>query len=272
MNFKVKHLENIHSKELLLENKEAITTHYNGLSGIKEMMKNLLTIKNEYYERTQALKNKIKKANDNWTSFNIVAEINCDEVQQDILTHDIEKFKKIESDAIVCNKKIEDIKIQREILEKQIRPYDSIVYAKKYFYFTLCFIILGLVLFFIDKLLGCSIIIIGALGTALYLFINYSNSKLILNRNLETKAGIDNLDIVFSKTSGELENLDENLIQMNNIMDEYRDILKLDARVSAEGIKDYFKIAAFLKDEISEYNLLKKKLDNEFNAICDIFK
>jgi hypothetical protein len=88
--------KNIHSKELLLENKEAITTHYNGLSGIKEMMKNLLTIKNEYYERTQALKNKIRKANDNWTSFNIVAEINCDEVQQDIFSHDIEKFKKIE--------------------------------------------------------------------------------------------------------------------------------------------------------------------------------
>ena len=140
---------------------------------------------------------------------------------------------------------------------------------KKYFYFTLFFIILGLVLFFIDKLLGCSIIIIGAIGTALYLFINYSNSKLILNRNLETKAGIDNLEIVFSKTSEELKNLDENSIEMNNIMDEYRDILKLDGRVSAEGIKDYFKIAAFLKDEISEYNLLKKKLDNEFSAICE---
>ncbi|HEY5589293.1 MAG TPA: hypothetical protein VIK86_10135, partial [Candidatus Paceibacterota bacterium] len=258
-----------HIKELLLENKVSISGFYNGISGIKEMRKNLLVIKNEYFEKTQTLKNKIKKANDNWTNFNMVVEINCDEVQQDILTSNIEKFKKIESETLVCNKKIEDIKVQKEILEKQIRPYDAIVYSEKYFYFTLCFMILGLVLFFIDKLLGCSIIIIGGLGTALYLFINYSNSKLMLNKNLETKAGIDNLEIVFSKICGQLKNLDENSIEMNNTMDEYRDILRLDARVTAESIKDYFKIAAFIKDEISEYNLLKKKLDNEFSTICE---
>ena len=41
--------------------------------------------------------NKIKKANDNWTSFNHVSEINCDEVQQDILLKDIERFRNIEA-------------------------------------------------------------------------------------------------------------------------------------------------------------------------------
>lgn len=254
-----------HIKELLLDNKVEISNFYNGISGIKEMRKNLLTVKKEYFEKTQALMNKIKKANDNWTSFKLVEEINCDEVQQNILRNNIENFRKIESEIIVCNKRNEDFKIQREILEKQITPQDSIVYAKKYFYFTLLFIILGLVLFFINKLLGSSIIIIGAV----YLFVNYSNSKLMLNRNLETKTSINNIEIVFSKTSGKLKKLEDNLIEMNNIMDEYRDILKLDARVSGEGIKEYFKIAAFLKDEISEYNLLKKKLDNEFSVTCE---
>ncbi|MCB2298676.1 AAA family ATPase [Clostridium tagluense] len=257
-----------HIKELLLENKVEISNFYNGISGIKEMRKNLLIIKKEYYEKTQALMNKIKKANNNWSSFNIVEEINCDEVEQDILTSNIENFRKVESEIVICNKKIGDFKIQRETLEKQIRPYDSMFYAKKYFKFTLFTMILGLILFFIDKLLGCSIILVGGIGTAIYLFINYSNSKLMLNRNLETKASIDNIEIVFSKSLGELKNLEENSIEMNNVMDEYRDILKLDARVTAEGIKDYFKIAAFLKDEICEYNLLKKKLDNEFSAIC----
>ncbi|MBU3146307.1 ATP-binding protein [Clostridium sp. CF012] len=253
-------------KELLLESKVEITCFYNGLSGIKEMIKNLLIIKKEYSEKMQSLKKKIRKANDNWASFNIVEQINCDEVQQEVLMRNIEKFRKTEDEIAVCNKKNEDYKIQREILEKQIKPYDTIVYAKKYFYFTLLTIILGLILFFIDKLLGASIILIGALGTTTYLFINYSNSRLLLNRNLETKASIDNLEFLFNKNTGELNNLEENSIEMNNIMDEYRDILKLDARVTAEGIKDYFKIAAFLKDEISEYNLLKKKLDNEFSA------
>ncbi|MBZ9688425.1 AAA family ATPase [Clostridium estertheticum] len=256
-------------KELLLEKKVEITCFYNGLSGIKEMIKNLLIIKKEYYEKTQALKNKIKKANDNWSSLNTVEQINCDEVQQDVLTDNIEKYRKIEAEIVVCNKKIEECKIEREILEKQIKPFDNLVYTKKYFYFTLITIILGLVLFFIDKLLGSSIILIGGIGAALYLFMNYSNSKLLLNRNLETKASINNLEIVFSKATGELKNLDLNSIEMNNIMDEYRDILKLDARVTVEGIKDYFKIAAFLKDEIFEYNLLKKKLDNEFNATSE---
>ena len=68
---------------------------------------------------------------------------------------------------------------------------------KKYFYFTLFFIILGIGLFFVDKLLGCFIIIIGAIGIALYLFINYSNSKLIINRNGEIKAQMGNVEIEF---------------------------------------------------------------------------
>jgi len=259
----------MHLKELLLENKVEINSFYNGISGIKEMRKNLLIIKKEYYEKSQALKKKIKKVNDNWTSFSIVEEINCDEVQQDILKGNIEIFKKMELEIEVCNKNIVDSKIQREVLEKRIRSSDTTFYIKKYFYFTLFTIILGLGLSFIDKLLGASIILIGAIGTAIYLFISYSNSKLMLNRNLETSANIHSFDIVLSKTSEQLKRLDEKSIEMNNIMDEYRDILKLDARVTAEGIKDYFKIAAFLKDEISEYNLLKKKLDNEFSATCE---
>lgn len=265
-------LNEVHIKELLIENKLSISNFYNGLSGFKLMSKNILIIKNEYYEKTQALMNKVKKANDNWTSFKLVAEINCDEVQQNILTGNIEKFRKIDGETIICNKKIEDIKIQREILEKQMKPYDVIGYSKKYFYLTLLFIILGISMFFVDKLLGCSIIIIGAIGTALYLFIKYSNAKVMLNRNLEAKAGMDNLEIVFNKTSEQLKSLDENLVELNNIMDEYRDILKLDARVSVEDIKDYFRTAAFLKEEIGGYYLLEKKLDNEFSALCEYLK
>ena len=254
-------------KELLLGSKDLISDFYNGISGIKEMNKNLLSVKNEYYEKTQLLMNKIKKSNDNWSSFKDVSEINCDEVQQCILIQNIEKFKKAEYDRAVCDKRIGDLKVQREILEKQIVTCDSATYMKKYFYLTISFMILGLVLFFIDKLLGCSIIIIGAIGSALYLFINYSNSKLIINRNIEIKTQIDNRTGDISNNSQEIKNLDENLRELNNIMDEHRDILKLDGRVSVEGIKDYFKTVSYLKDEISEYYLLKKKLSSHFNTL-----
>ena len=257
------------TKELLLESKLEINSFYNGLSGLKEMSKNLAIVKNEYYKKTQALMSKIKKANNNWTSFNHVSEINCDEVQQNILAMDIERFRNIEGSRIGFNKKIEDIKIQKVILEKQIEPSSVIVSMKKYVYFTLFFIILGFALFFIDKLLGASLIIAGSLGTALYLFINYSNSKLIINRNAGIKVQIHNLQGVFDEAFNELKKLDEDSREMNNKMDEYRDMLKLDGRVSEEGIKDYFKVAAFLKDEISECNLLKKKLSNEFSALCE---
>lgn len=253
-------------KELLLGSKALISELYNGRSGIVEMNKNLLSVKNEYYEKTSLLMNKIKKSNDNWSSFNDVSEINCDEVQQCILMQNVEKFKKAEYDRAVCDKRIEDFKIQREILEKQIVTCDSTTYMKKYFYFTISFMILGLVLFFRDKLLGCSLIIIGAIGSALYLFINYSNSKLIINRNIEIKTQIDNKSGDTCNNSQEIKKLDENLKELNNIMDEYRDILKLDGRVSAEGIKDYFKTVSYLKDEIAEYYLLKKKLSSQFNT------
>lgn len=256
-------------KKLLLENKKSIVSFYNGMSGIKEKNKNLISVKNEYYEKTVILTNKIKKANDNWVTFDDVEEVNCDEVQQRILTQNIENFKKMENQKIVCDKKIETSKIQEEMLEKQILPQDSGVYMKKYFYFTVFFIIIGVILFFIDKLLGCSIIIIGAIGTALYLFINYSNRKLITVRNVEIKAQVDNMIVNSKNNSQEIKIINENLEELNNIMDEYRDILKLDGRVSADGIKDYFKTVSYLKDEISEHYLLKKKLMDQFSDLSE---
>ena len=170
-------------------------------------------------------------------------------------------------DIIACDKKTQDFKLQNNILQKQMLPSNTNTYMKKYLYLTTIFMIIGLVVFFIDKLLGCSLIIIGAIGTGLYLFINYSNSKLIINRNLEVKAELDKVEVSQENNSLEIKRLDENLRELNNIMDEYRDMLKIDGRVSVEGINEYFKTVAYLKDEIYEYNLLNKKLMNEFNSI-----
>ncbi|MCB2292401.1 AAA family ATPase [Clostridium algoriphilum] len=255
-------------KELLLHSKVEIISFYSGISGIKEMSKNLFIIKNEYYEKTGELKRKIKRANDNWVSFEDVTEINCDEVQREILNHNINEFKRNEVEKTVLDKKVEEYKIQKEITEKQIVPNSSVEYLKKYFYYTLFFLILGLALSFIDKLLGCSLIIIGAVGTALYLYINHSNKKLIITRNLQLREQIDYINVNLSKSSEKLKNLNESLRVLYNKMDEYRDILKLDARVSEDGIKDYFKTAAYFKDDISGYYLLKKKLSNQFDNLC----
>lgn len=256
-------------KELLIENKASISSFYNGISGIKEMTKNMLALRNEYYEKAQLLMNKVKKANDNWTSFKNVSEINCDDVQQGILAQDIEKFRSIEDKVVRGNKRIEDFKIQKEVFEKQIQRHDSVAPMKKYFYLTLFFMILGIILFFIDKFLGASVIIIGAVGTALYLFISYSNSKAIRNRNVEIKAQMDNIEIELAKAWQELKSLDKDSRSINNTMDEYRDILKLDERVSVEDIKDYFKTVAYLKEEIYQYNILKKKLSSKYNELSE---
>lgn len=257
------------SKESLLQNKGPINSFYNGISGLKEMTKNVLSLQNEYNKRTQELMNKIKKANDNWTSFKDVIEINCDEVQQDILTQNIEGFRKIEGERIACIKRIQDLKTQVEIIEKQNLHYDFGASLKKYFYFTLLLTILGFVLFFMDKLLGVAIIIMGTIGTSVFIFINYSSSKQITNRNMEIKLQMDNSAVSFSEATELLQKIDEDLLSSENIMDEYRDILMLDGRVSEEGIKDYFKLASYLKDEISYYNLLDKKLNSQFSDLCD---
>ena len=254
-------------KELLLGNRVLIASFYNGISGIKERCKNIIIIKDEYYEKTGLLKKKIKKANDNWVNFNDVSSINCDEVQQGILAKNIESFKKIELSRVDCDKKTQDFKNQRDILEKQMLPYKSTDYMKKYFYFVIVFMIIGIVLSFVDKLIGCSLIILGSIGAGLYLSINYSTSKLMINRNEDNKAQIDKIKAESNNNSQQIKNLDENIRELDNIMDEYRDILMLDARVNVEGIKDYFKTAAYLKDEITEYNLLEIKLMNQFNSI-----
>ncbi|MBU3181532.1 AAA family ATPase [Clostridium psychrophilum] len=256
-------------KMLLVGSKVEIISFYSGISGLKEMCKNLIFVKDEYYEKSGLLMSKIRRANENWVTFDDIAEINCNEVQQTILTQNIEKFRENKDLKTNLDKKIEEYKIQQEILEKQILPYDSAEYIKKYFYFDLFFVIIGLGLFFINKMLGCSLIIIGAIGTVLYLYINHSKSKLIINRNVEIKQQIINTHVNCCKSIEELKGIEKKLKNSYNIMDEYRDILKLDGRVSEYGIKDSYKTVAYLKDEIFDCNLLKKKLSNQFNSLCE---
>lgn len=256
-------------KMLLVGSKVEIISFYSGISGLKEMCKNLIFVKDEYYEKSGLLMSKIRRANENWVTFDDIAEINCNEVQQTILTQNIEKFRENKDLKKNLDKKIEEYKIQQEILEKQILPYDSAEYIKKYFYFDLFFVIIGLGLFFINKMLGCSLIIIGAIGTVLYLYINHSKSKLIINRNVEIKQQIINTHVNCCKSIEELKGIEKKLKNLYNIMDEYRDILKLDGRVSEYGIKDSYKTVAYLKNEIFDYNLLNKKLSNQFNSLCE---
>jgi len=255
------------NKEVLLACGVLIESFYNGISGIKERCKNFIIIKDEYYEKTGFLKKKIKKANDNWVNFNDVSSINCDEVQQGILTKNIESFKKVELSRVDCDKKAQDFIVQIEILEKQMLPYKSTDYMKKYLYFVIVFMIIGIVISFIDKLIGCSLIILGSVGTGLYLSINHRASKLLINRNEDNKAQIDKIKAESNNNLQRIKNLEENFRELDSIMDEYRDILKLDARVNVEGIKDCFKLASYLKDEITEYNMLEIKLMNQLNSI-----
>ncbi|MGK0468223.1 AAA family ATPase, partial [Clostridium sp.] len=257
-------------KECLIQNKVPINSFYNGISGLREMTKNLLLVQNEFNERTQALMSKIKKANDNWTSFTDVLDINCDEVQQGILLQNIEGFRKAESERIACNRRIQELKIQGELIEKQSVSYDFAASLKKYFYFTLIIMILGFGLYFVDKILGVSVIIMGAICASVYIFIQYSSSKQITNRNKETKAQMDSRSVSFSEASVQLKEIDAKFKELENIMDEYRDILKLDGRASEEGIKDYFKTAAYLKDEIYSYNTLKNKINSQFSALREL--
>ena len=258
------------NKECLIQNKVSINSFYNGTSGLREMTKNLLSVQNEFNERTQSLMSKIKKANDNWTSFTDVLEINCDEVQQGILSQNIEGFRKTESERIACNRRIQELKIQEDLIDKQSVPYDFVASLKKYFYFTLIIMILGFGLYFVDKILGVSVIIMGAIGTSVYIFIHYSSSKQITNRNMEIVVQMDSRAVSFSEASAQLKEIDEKFKEIESIMDEYRDILKLDGRVSEEGIKDYFKTASYLKDEISSYNTLKNKLNSQFSALREL--
>jgi uncharacterized protein YhaN len=249
----------------LLSNREPIISYQKRLSGIMERIENHRALKENCQRRMEQLQTKMNSVNIAWRGdFLKVININCDSIEQDELMRLVDKLNDSEADRKQSERELQDLKLQKEMLEKEIKSLKTIdtgIFIKKYLYISLSILFAGAMLFIISKPLGGALALVGAVAASLYFIMKYSSetqlqarkSSLKLQKNaLENK--IQQQEKGFSKTI-------DNINALKTELDGYKNKLEIYKEVSPMGLLQYFKEVRELKKEIMELGYNRKNLE-----------
>ncbi|KYH34996.1 hypothetical protein CLTEP_09890 [Clostridium tepidiprofundi DSM 19306] len=268
----------LNSKDLYIKHKQDILMYSSELSGTKEKLKNLFDSKKKINNKVSSVMYRMKTINNNWDSFDVIQNINCDKIKLNMINDNIQKYDAFVNQSNSLNNEIETLKVSKNTIEKQIKDLNikkNSFYLKWYFIINLITVIIGGALLNYDKSLATAVIIIGAIGAGLCMFIVFNSSKEnkkiynTLIRNIE-EIGVQ-LDI---KEKRYCEICNE-VKKLESIFNKYRNEIHINKDCSVFDMREYYKSALDLSREINEIINEKRKLsglENKLNFEINDYK
>lgn len=255
-------------RELLFDKKEEMAILVAGISGIDERIRQNTQQSQEYQRKKNYLITKIKETNAAWDEDSIrdIGEIRTDNISHSRLEDLLEKYKDLVSEH--KNRKSNLIRMQEEYkgLQNQTvevrdkKPWQEV---RKYFYSSLAFILLGIVLIFINPFLGILLGLGGIIGTAVYYIMSFLNSK-------ETRTVIQAQKQQIEDKKNEIQ-AEEKLIrelesQLNSIkleLDEYKKNLGLSVDTPDSALPRHLLRIRDIQEGIIELGEISNKIEND---------
>jgi len=268
----------LNSKDLYLNYKQDILMYNSELSGTKEKLRNLFDLKNKINNRVSSIMSRMRTINSNWNGFDIIQNINCDQIKLSILNENIQKYNNFISQSNNLHDKIETLKSNKNMIEKQIKDLKIVEhssYLKWYLIINLITVIIGGALFNFYNTLAAAVIATGAIGTGLYILLVFNSkkeNKEIYNgliRNIEEiREKINIKEKTYYEVSNEVKRLED-------IFNKYRTEIYIDKDCSIFDIREYYKSALDLNREINDVLNEKRKLsqlEDELNLEINNYK
>ena len=263
-------------RELLLDKKDEMASLVAGVSGINERIRQYTQQSEEYKRKKDHLIAKIKETNSAWSEDSIkdIAEIRTDNISHGRLDHLVDKYKDLTSE--LNNHKANLIRIKEEYNAflgqtaevKDRKPWGEV---RKYFYSSLAFIIVGIILTFINPLSGILLGLGGIIGTAVYYIMDFLNTKEIRTAMQAQKQQLEASKIRIQgeeKIIGELEDqLDNIKIELN----EYKKKLGLSLEAPDSTLPRHLLRIRDIQEEIAELHGISAKISNDRNYIEEKF-
>lgn len=274
-NFKQKEIElgiSPQIRELLLDKEDEMASLVAGISGINERIRQYTKQSQEYHKKQQQLITKIKEINAAWDENNIehIAEIRTDNISHGRIQDLLEEHKDLTAEY--KNHKADLIKLQEDYRTLQnrnedIRDEKAWQEVKKYFYSSLAFILLGLVLTFINPLSGILIGLGGIAGTAVYYIMSFLNSREARALVQAHKEQIEEIKSQIQAKEGIIEELES---QLNNIkleLDEYKIGLGLSKDTPSRSLPGHLLGIRDIQERITELDGIAAQISHDRNYI-----
>ena len=259
-------------RELLFDKKDEMASLVAGISGIDERIRQYTQQSQEYHRKQQQLIAKIKETNAAWdeNSIKYIAEIRTDNISHSRIEDLLEEHKELAAEH--KNHKADLIKLQEDYKtlqnrNEEIRDKKPWQEVRKYFYSSLAFILLGLVLTFINPLSGILIGLGGIAGTAVYYIMSFLNSR---EARAVVQAHKDQIEKVKTEIQAKKEVIEELEDHLNSIkleLDEYKIRLGLSIDTPSRTLPGHLLGIRDIQERIGELDEISAQISHGRNYI-----
>ncbi|NMA95699.1 MAG: AAA family ATPase, partial [Clostridiales bacterium] len=256
---------NAQLRDLLLDKKDEMTSLVAGISGIDERIRQYTQQSQEYHRKQQQLITKVKETNATWNETNIkdIAKIKTDNISHSRLDDLVDKYKDIVFEHKNHRANLARMEEEYNIFQEQItgvsdkKPWGGV---RKYFYSSLAFVLLGIVLTFISPLSGILLGIGGIAGTAVYYIMSFLNSR-EARATIETqKQHIDARKARIQAEEGIIRELENQLDNIKTKLDEYKEELGLSIDTPSSSLPGHLLRIRDIQEGIAELNIISSKI------------
>lgn len=254
--------EDIKLSMILIDNKDKIERAYRcipefaaGAKGVLERIR-LLVSKNE------KVKHKIKNINENWNGKEDIESIYIDFIENDKIQELSEENERLLRSKTEREESLNELKYDIEALNDKIKNLDEIhgININGFLVFFTAITILSIILYRFNSVLSIALIIGGFFGGSISFLVKYNLSSQKIFQKNQSKNELREKNKRVDKIISSIREIDERLKQNNEEIDEFRDIFKLDYKVSIKTLIQMHKEVRNQKEEIFELSIEERKL------------
>lgn len=252
-------------KDKLLNYKEKLFFFNQDLSGIIEKINNYEESKGKCIKDKEDISKEVLNINEAWKGdFTKILGIKTDIIEDSKLSALVKEETELNYKKRELMNEIRNLEMNKGMLEKTfgantIVNVDKLI--RRCFYISLCIIVLGVILSFVNYNAGIILALSGASLGGIYAFIRYSSSS--NKSSLGNAAQLDNLKIQAHGKNEILDGVSKELEARRLKLEYYRNMLGITEEISAEVLKEYFRKIKEIKSSILNLQNRINRLNKE---------
>jgi DNA repair exonuclease SbcCD ATPase subunit len=254
-------------EEQLLAASEEMTNLLAEVSGLQERIRSLRQRQQELDRKRRDLILKVKEANAHWDENHIdyITCIKADNVEHNRLIELVNEYRELEYKCknqadILQRTREEFLALEGRAVEfKDSRPWLGV---RKYFYFSLAFTFLGVLLSLLNPLSGIIVGVGGIVGSALFFIMKALGSGASRRAAQEQEKELNTREARVRAEEGVLDHLESNLKSIGETLNAYKDKLGLPRGVPQSVLPDHLMRIKDIQRGAAELDWLSDELED----------
>lgn len=250
-------------KNDLLSLSTAIDKSHHNLSGLREKLRNYYDLKDNHLKQHEEIVAQMNSLNIKWGGdFEKILTINTDQIQQDLLVQQIDKFRDLQRRETINQERLKELEKEKARLKHR---WESIKFSninnhlKIYYLWASLFILAGIIVSLFNLWLGGICGLTGIIGTLIILIYKYFTESALRLDKTKIERQLEIIQLQINDKQQDLQRINASLDLIDADLNCYRQKLGLSPSASLEMIQHFYQRIPQIRRDINKLHQLEAK-------------